>query len=114
VRDYREKTFPKLAKDAVQTVTYAIDRLDTSQALQVFFGSPRSAYDVRRAMDTSRVVFVCPSGSASDALVSCLLIHDLHRASLSRQDIPRDERPAGQQDAGLLRAVRPQNQVSGA
>ncbi|MBT2439988.1 ATP/GTP-binding protein [Streptomyces sp. ISL-36] len=92
VRDYWEKTFPKLANDAVPTVTYAIDRLDTSQALQAFFGSPRSAYDVRTAMDTSRVVFVCPSGSESDALVSCLLIHDLHRAGLSRQDTPRDER----------------------
>ncbi|HBF84947.1 MAG TPA: ATP/GTP-binding protein [Streptomyces sp.] len=92
VRDYWEKTFPKLAKDAVPTVTYAIDRLDTSPALQAFFGSPRSAYDVRTAMDTSRIVFVCPSGSESDAIVSCLLIHDLHRAGLSRQDTPRDER----------------------
>ncbi|WP_329583539.1 ATP/GTP-binding protein [Streptomyces sp. NBC_01361] len=92
VRDYWEKTFPKLAKDAVPTVTYAIDRLDTSPALQAFFGSPRSAYDIRTAMDTNRVVFVCPSGSESDALVSCLLIHDLHRAGLSRQDTPRDQR----------------------
>ncbi|WP_405395647.1 ATP/GTP-binding protein [Streptomyces microflavus] len=92
VRDYWDKTFPKLAKDAVPTVTYAIDRLDTSPALQAFFGSPRSAYDVRKAMDTNRIVFVCPSGSESDALVSCLLIHDLYRAGLSRQDTPRDER----------------------
>ncbi|MEU5234639.1 ATP/GTP-binding protein [Streptomyces anulatus] len=92
VRDYWEKTFPKLAKEAVPTVTYAIDRLDTSPALQAFFGSPRSAYDVRTAMDTNRIVFVCPSGSESDALVSCLLIHDLYRAGLSRQDTPRDER----------------------
>ncbi|WP_330481446.1 ATP/GTP-binding protein [Streptomyces sp. NBC_00724] len=92
VRDYWVKTFPKLSGDAIPTVTYAIDRLDTSPALQAFFGSPRSAYDVRKAMDTSRVVFVCPSGSESDALVSCLLIHDLHRAGLSRQDTPRDQR----------------------
>ncbi|MFI1177561.1 ATP/GTP-binding protein [Streptomyces melanogenes] len=92
VRDYWHKTFPKLAADAVPTVTYAIDRIDTSPALQAFFGSPRSAYDVRTAMDTGRVVFVCPSGSESDALVSCLLIHDLHRAGLSRQDSPRDQR----------------------
>lgn len=92
VRAYWEKTFPKLASDAVPTVTYAIDRIDTSPALQAFFGNPRSAYDVRTAMDTSRVVFVCPSGSESDAIVSCLLIHDLHRAGLSRQDTPRDQR----------------------
>ncbi|MFE5108358.1 ATP/GTP-binding protein [Streptomyces sp. NPDC056663] len=92
VRDYWDITFPKLSRDAVPTVTYAIDRLDTSPALQAFFGSPRSAYDIRKAMDTSRVVFVCPSGNESDALVSCLLIHDLHRAGLSRQDTPRDQR----------------------
>ncbi|MFB7453239.1 ATP/GTP-binding protein [Streptomyces sp. NPDC056194] len=92
VRAYWENTFPKLGPDAVPTVTYAIDRLDTSQSLQGFFGSPRSAYDVRHAMDTSKVVFVCPSGSESDALVSCLLIHDLHRAGLSRQDTPREQR----------------------
>ncbi|WP_327249854.1 ATP/GTP-binding protein [Streptomyces sp. NBC_01320] len=92
VRAYWEMTFPKLASDAVPTVTYVLDRLDTSQSLQAFFGSPRSAYDVREAMDTSRVVFVCPSGSESDALVSCLLIHDLHRAGLSRQDTPREGR----------------------
>ncbi|MCX4538895.1 ATP/GTP-binding protein [Streptomyces sp. NBC_01669] len=92
VRAYWEMTFPKLASDAVPTVTYVLDRLDTSQSLQAFFGNPRSAYDVRKAMDTSRVVFVCPSGSESDALVSCLLIHDLHRAGLSRQDTPREDR----------------------
>ncbi|MFF3070048.1 ATP/GTP-binding protein [Kitasatospora sp. NPDC057904] len=92
VRAYWEKTFPSLARDAVPTVTYVIDRLDTSRSLQAFFGSPRSAYDVRRAMDENRIVFVCPSGSESDALVSCLLIHDLHRAGLSRQDTPREQR----------------------
>lgn len=92
VRAYWEKTFPKLASDAVPTVTYVMDRLDTSQSLQAFFGSSRSGYDVRTAMDTDRVVFVCPSGSESDALVSCLLIHDLHRAGLSRQDIPKHQR----------------------
>ncbi|MFF3326960.1 ATP/GTP-binding protein [Streptomyces sp. NPDC002889] len=92
VQDYWEKTFPRFPPEAVPTVTYVMDRLDTSQSLQGFFGSPRSAYDVRTAMDNHRVVFVCPSGSESDALVSCLLIHDLHRAGLSRQDTPREER----------------------
>jgi hypothetical protein len=86
------QTFPRVAADAVPTVTYAIDRLDTSPALQAFFGNPTSGYDVRVAMDTSQVVFVCPSGSEADALVACLLIHDLHRAGLSRQDTPREKR----------------------
>ncbi|MGW7603144.1 ATP/GTP-binding protein [Streptomyces antimycoticus] len=92
VQTYWRNTFPTLPKEAVATVTYVMDRLDTSQSLQAFFGSPRSSYDVRTAMDTDQVVFVCPSGSESDALVSCLLIHDLHRAGLSRQDTPREQR----------------------
>ncbi|MET7714853.1 ATP/GTP-binding protein [Streptomyces sp. NPDC005407] len=92
VQAFWEKTFPRFPPEAVPTVTYVMDRLDTSDALQAFFGSPRSAYDVRRAMDTGRIVFVCPSGSESDALVSCLLIHDLHRAGLSRQETPKNQR----------------------
>ncbi|MBT2446035.1 ATP/GTP-binding protein [Streptomyces sp. ISL-43] len=92
VQAYWTKTFTKLGPEAVPTVTYAIDRLDTSQSLQAFFGSPRSAYNIRTAMDTNRIVFVCPSGSESDALVSCLLIHDLYRNGLARQDTPREER----------------------
>ncbi|MFF3277189.1 ATP/GTP-binding protein [Streptomyces chrestomyceticus] len=92
VRKYWTTTFPKLAENAVPTVTYAIDRIDTSMSLRAFFGSPRSGYDIRTAMDTGRIIFVCPSGSESDALVACLLIHDLHRAGLSRQDTPRADR----------------------
>ncbi|WP_327071849.1 ATP/GTP-binding protein [Kitasatospora sp. NBC_01302] len=91
-RAYWENVFPALPKDATPTVTYAIDRLDTSQSLQAFFGNPRSGYDARTAMDQGKVVFVCPSGSEADAIVSCLLIHDLHRAGLSRQDTPRNRR----------------------
>ncbi|MFI0742360.1 ATP/GTP-binding protein [Streptomyces sp. NPDC021100] len=92
MRDYWVTTFPALPKDAVPTVTYVIDRLETSLSLSAYFGSPRSSYDVRTAMDTGRIVFICPSGSEADALVACLLIHDLHRAGLSRQDTPREKR----------------------
>ncbi|MFF0629763.1 ATP/GTP-binding protein [Streptomyces sp. NPDC004296] len=92
VQKYWSTTFPKLAENAVPTVTYAIDRIDTSMSLQAFFGSPRSGYDVRTAMDTGRIVFICPSGSESDSLVACLLIRDLYRAGLSRQDTHRDDR----------------------
>lgn len=92
VQKYWINTFPKLAENAVPTVTYAIDRIDTSMALRAFFGSPRSGYNVRTAMDSGRIVFICPSGSESDSLVACLLIRDLYRAGLSRQDTHRDER----------------------
>ncbi|MEV6726235.1 ATP/GTP-binding protein [Streptomyces xanthochromogenes] len=92
VQQYWTKTFADMPSEAVPTVTYAIDRLDTSPALQAFFGSPRSGYDVRTAMDTGKVVFLCPDGSEADALVSCLLIHDLYRAGRSRQDMHRSKR----------------------
>ncbi|MFC9608003.1 ATP/GTP-binding protein [Streptomyces niveus] len=92
VQDYWEKTFPRFPPEAVPTVTYVIDRLDTSPALQAFFGNPQSAYNIRKAMDTGRVVFVCPSGSESDELVSCLLIHDLYQAGLSRRDTQHEKR----------------------
>ncbi|MFD9630341.1 type IV secretory system conjugative DNA transfer family protein [Streptomyces violascens] len=92
VQRYWLKTFADMPSEAVPTVTYAIDRLDTSPSLQAFFGSPRSGYDVRTAMDTGKVVFLCPDGSEADALVSCLLIHDLYRAGRSRQDTHRSKR----------------------
>jgi hypothetical protein len=82
-------TFPKMDANAVPTVTYAIDRFDTSMSLQAFLGNPQSAYDARRAMDESRVVFVCPSGTGEgDDLITALLLFDLFRAGLSRQDTP--------------------------
>ncbi|WP_252396550.1 ATP/GTP-binding protein [Streptantibioticus parmotrematis] len=80
-------SFPKLSGEAVPIVTNVLDRLEASLSLRAFFGSPRSTYDVRRAMDTSRVVWICPSGTGeSDDLVCSLLLFDLFLAGLSRRD----------------------------
>ncbi|MEU1628221.1 ATP/GTP-binding protein [Streptomyces sp. NPDC020096] len=86
-------TFLNLAGEAVPVVTNTLDRLDASLSLRAFFGSPRSSYNVRQAMDTSRVVWICPSGTGeSDDLVCSLLLFDLFRAGLSRRDTPVEQR----------------------
>lgn len=81
------KSFPHMEAGALNPVTNALYRLDNSLSLRAFLGSPRSAYDVRRAMDERQVVFVCPSGTGeSDELVTALLLFDLFRAGASRID----------------------------
>ncbi|WP_055530664.1 ATP/GTP-binding protein [Streptomyces graminilatus] len=93
IRDFWEKTFPGYSKEAVPIVIGIIERLSSSNAVKAFLGSSRSTYDIRRAMDTGKVVFVCPAGTGDvDRIISSLLIYDLFRAGLSRRDTPPDER----------------------
>ncbi|MCB5910391.1 ATP/GTP-binding protein [Streptomyces pinistramenti] len=81
------RSFPDMEASARNPVTNALYRMDNSLSLKAFLGSPRSAYDVRRAMDERQIVFVCPSGTGeSDDLVTALLLFDLFRAGMSRID----------------------------
>ncbi|MFJ8015020.1 ATP/GTP-binding protein [Streptomyces sp. NPDC096339] len=92
-RDFWTNAFPTYTKDAVPVVTAAIDQLSSSNAIKAFLGAARSTYDVRHAMDTSKIVFVCPSGTGdADRVISSLLIYDLFRAGLSRRDTPAELR----------------------
>lgn len=92
-REFWTHTFPKYPADATPVVTNVIERLDASNAIKAFLGNSRSSYDVRHAMDSGKVVFVCPAGSGdNDRLISSLLIYDLFRAGLSRRSIPAAER----------------------
>ena len=93
-RRFWTHTFPNYPTDAIPVVTNAIERLATSNTARAFLGGPISSYDVRDAMDTGKIVFVCPAGtSPTDRLVSCLVIFDLFRAGLSRRDLrPQDRR----------------------
>ncbi|WP_406349377.1 ATP/GTP-binding protein [Streptomyces sp. NBC_00144] len=94
------RRFPSMEPSALNPVTNALYRLDNSLSLRAFLGSPRSSYDVRRAMDNAAVVFVCPSGTGeSDDLITALLLFDLFRAGMSRGETP----PADGAPAGLLR-----------
>ncbi|SEG85713.1 hypothetical protein SAMN05216223_116124 [Actinacidiphila yanglinensis] len=93
IRKFWRLTFPKHEASAVPTITNAMDLLETSTSLTAFLGGSLSTYNVRRAMDTGAVVTIAPSGTgAGDALISSLLIFDLFRAGLSRQDTPTDQR----------------------
>ncbi|MCK9871347.1 hypothetical protein MRI28_17170 [Nocardiopsis dassonvillei] len=84
-------TFPRYPSDSTPTVTNIVERLASSRTLRAFFGSP-TTYDVRRAMDEAKVVFVCPPGGDLGRLVNCLLVWDLFRAGRSRADIPAHDR----------------------
>jgi hypothetical protein len=89
VRDFWENVFPSYSKEAVPVVTNIIERLSSSNAIKAFLGSSRSTYDIRHAMDTGKIVFVCPAGTGDvDRIISSLLIYDLFRAGLSRRDTP--------------------------
>ncbi|NUS15655.1 MAG: ATP/GTP-binding protein [Streptomyces sp.] len=93
VKRFWRLTFPKHEAAAVPTVTNALDLLETSLSLRGFLGGSVSTYNVRRAMDTGAVVMVAPSGTGSgDSLVTSLLIFDLFRATMSRQDTPPEQR----------------------
>ncbi|WP_424892374.1 ATP/GTP-binding protein [Streptomyces sp. XH2] len=93
VRDFWENTFPGYSKEAVPVVTNIIERLSSSNAIKAFLGSSRSTYDIRHAMDTGKIVFVCPAGTGDvDRIISSLLIYDLFRAGLSRRDTPPEQR----------------------
>ncbi|MEU5959317.1 ATP/GTP-binding protein [Streptomyces sp. NPDC047525] len=93
IRDFWENVFPSYSKEAVPVVTNIIERLSSSNAIKAFLGSSRSTYDIRHAMDTGKIVFVCPAGTGDvDRIISSLLIYDLFRAGLSRRDTPVGQR----------------------
>lgn len=93
VRNFWENVFPSYSKEAVPVVTNIIERLSSSNAIKAFLGSSRSTYDIRHAMDTGKIVFVCPAGIGDvDRIISSLLIYDLFRAGLSRRDTPVSKR----------------------
>jgi hypothetical protein len=95
MRDYWENRFAKVA-DHITPVTNIIDRMRSSKTIAGVFGSSRSTYNMRRAMDTGAIVLACPSGlDDKDKLIANLLVFDLFRAARSRQDIadPTARRP---------------------
>ncbi|GAA2753384.1 ATP/GTP-binding protein [Kitasatospora cinereorecta] len=95
LQSFWRNSFPKYPAEALPVVTNIIERLDSSDALKAFLGSPESTYDIRRAMDEGKVVFICPEGSGdTDRIISCLLIYDLFRAGLSRRNIHPSQRRA--------------------
>ncbi|MEU4266103.1 ATP/GTP-binding protein [Streptomyces argenteolus] len=86
-------SFTEIPKDALPTVLNPLDRLASSPVIKAFLGQPVGSYDIRRAMDESNVVWICPAGTGpTDRLVVSLLVRDMLRAGLSRRDLPERHR----------------------
>jgi hypothetical protein len=93
VRDFFTDRFPKLAADAITPVTNLIDRIRASDTVAALLGSPKSTYDIRKAMDDGKIVLWSTAGTGAwSTLVTCFITYDLFRAAMSRSDVPMEKR----------------------
>ncbi|GHE14786.1 ATP/GTP-binding protein [Streptomyces alanosinicus] len=89
---YWTRSFANVEPAAMNTVTNVLYRFSSSRSLRAFLGSPRSGYDLRRALAISAVVGLCPSGTGeSDELICALLLFDLFREGMARASLPADQ-----------------------
>lgn len=106
LRRFWHTTFPRYAGEAVPVVTQTLEQLETSDSLRAFLGQPRSSYDVRRAMDDSKIVLLrCSGTGGGDQVISSLLLFDLFLAGLSREGIDPAELATMFAFADELRAI---------
>ncbi|MDN3271532.1 ATP/GTP-binding protein [Streptomyces sp. MA15] len=92
-RSWWQTVFPTLASDAFAVVLNPIARLAANPVTRAFLGQPAGVYNIRAAMDSRMIVWVCPGGNGpTDRLITALLARDLLRAVRSRRDIPEDRR----------------------
>ncbi|MFD3938220.1 ATP/GTP-binding protein [Streptomyces sp. NPDC058611] len=86
-------SFRDLPREGLLTVLNPLERLGANPVIRAFLGSPVSGYDIRRAMDESHVVWICPPGTGpTDRLLVSLIVRDFLRAGLSRRDLPETKR----------------------
>ncbi|GGN44580.1 ATP/GTP-binding protein [Streptomyces fuscichromogenes] len=92
-RAWWKVVFPTLPPDAFAVVLNPIARLAANPVTRAFLGQPAGVYNIRTAMDSRMVVWVCPGGNGpTDRLLTALLARDLLRAARSRRDTPEDKR----------------------
>ncbi|GAA3493831.1 hypothetical protein GCM10019016_009300 [Streptomyces prasinosporus] len=85
--------FPTLPSDAFAVVLNPITRLAANPVTRAFLGQAAGVYNIRAAMDTKMIVWVCPGGNGpTDRLITALLARDLLRAVRSRRDVPEARR----------------------
>ncbi|MER5951208.1 ATP/GTP-binding protein [Streptomyces sp. NPDC001904] len=85
--------FPTLTQDAFGIVLNPLARLAENPVYLAFLGQATGRFDLRRVMDSRRVLWVCTAGSGpTDRLVSSLIAHELLRAGRSRRDTPPKDR----------------------
>ncbi|KAB1141147.1 ATP/GTP-binding protein [Streptomyces luteolifulvus] len=92
-RSWWQVVFPALPPDAFTVVLNPIARLAANPVTRAFLGQPVGVYNIRAAMDSKMVLWVCPGGNGpTDRLVTALLARDLLRAVRSRRDTPETGR----------------------
>lgn len=92
-RAWWQSVFPTLPADAFAVVLNPIARLAANPLTRAFLGRPVGVYDIRAAMDSRMIVWVCPGGNGpTDRLLTALLARDLLRAARSRRDTPEGKR----------------------
>ncbi len=88
-RSWWKTVFPTLTPDAFAVVLNPIARLAVNPVARAFLGQPVGVYNIRAAMDSQMIVWVCPGGNGpTDRLLTALLARDLLRAVRSRRDTP--------------------------
>ncbi|MEU6511010.1 ATP/GTP-binding protein [Streptomyces sp. NPDC046942] len=88
-----QAVFPTLPADAFAVVLNPIARLAANPVTRAFLGQPVGVYNIRAAMDSRMIVWVCPGGNGpTDRLLTALLARDLLRAARSRRDTPEEKR----------------------
>jgi hypothetical protein len=92
-RSWWRTVFPTLPPDAFAVVLNPIARLAANPVTRAFLGQPAGVYNIRAAMDSRMIVWVCPGGNGpTGRLITALLARDLLRAVRSRRDIPEGQR----------------------
>jgi hypothetical protein len=92
-RSWWRTVFPTLPTDAFAVVLNPIARLAANPVTRAFLGQPAGIYNIRAAMDSRMIVWVCPGGNGpTDRLITALLARDLLRAVRSRRDTAQDRR----------------------
>ncbi|MCQ4214585.1 type IV secretory system conjugative DNA transfer family protein, partial [Streptomyces longispororuber] len=88
-----QTVFPTLPYDAFGIILNPLARLAANPVYHAFLGQPHSHFDLRTAMDTRHIIWICTAGnSPTDRLVSSLIAHELLRAGRSRRDTPTSRR----------------------
>ncbi|TVZ84774.1 ATP/GTP-binding protein [Streptomyces sp. BK340] len=92
-RSWWRTVFPTLPTDAFAVVLNPIARLAANPVTRAFLGQPAGIYNIRAAMDSRMIVWVCPGGNGpTDRLITALLARDLLRAVRSRRDTAEERR----------------------
>ena len=84
-------TYASYPGDAAGPLCQLISRLQTNPVVAATFGSPRSTYNPRRAMDQRSIILMCPP-SGKEHLVTNLLMQGHIDAARSRADLPPEQR----------------------